>query len=112
MVKYYKTDDSRIHEEENIVDGVWIHMVDPTAEETMQIAEELDIDVADVRAALDEEESSRIELEDGYTLILIDVPSAEIRHKKVMYTTIPLGIILKQDVIITVCTEDLPVLPL
>ena len=65
MVKYYKTDDSRIHEEERINDGVWIHMVDPTAEETMQLAEELDIDVADVRAALDEEESSRIELEDG-----------------------------------------------
>jgi len=110
MVKYYRTDDSRIHEEERIDNGVWIHMVDPTAEETMQIAEELDIDVVDVRAALDEEESSRIELEDGYTLILIDVPSTEIRHKKVMYTTIPLGIILKQDLIITVCTEDLPVL--
>ena len=110
MVKYYKTDNSHIHEQENITDGVWIHMVDPTAEETMLLAESLDIDVADLRAALDEEESSRIELEDGYTLILIDVPSTEIRHKKVMYTTIPLGIILKQDLIITVCTEDLPVL--
>ncbi len=110
MVKIYKTDDSRIHEEERINDGVWIHMVDPSAEETKMIAEELDLDLTDVRAALDEEESSRIELEDGYTLILIDVPSTEIRHKKVMYTTIPLGIILTQDVIVTVCTEDLPVL--
>ncbi len=110
MVKYYKTDDSIIREEEHITDGAWIHLVDPTAEETMLLAESLDIDVADLRAALDEEESSRIELEDGYTLILIDVPSTEIRHKKVMYTTIPLGIILKQDLIITVCTEDLPVL--
>ena len=110
MVKYYMTDDSCIHEKENITDGVWIHMVDPTAEETMLLAESLDIDVADLRAALDEEESSRIELEDGYTLILIDVPSTEIRHKKVMYTTIPLGIILTQELIITVCTEDLPVL--
>ena len=110
MVTYYRTDDSRIHEVEHITDGVWIHLVDPSAEETMLLAESLDIDVADLRAALDEEESSRIELEDGYTLILIDVPSTEIRHKKVMYTTIPLGIILKQDLIITVCTEDLPVL--
>lgn len=110
MVKYYMTDNGHIHEQEKITDGAWIHMVDPTAEETMLLAESLDIDVADLRAALDEEESSRIELEDGYTLILIDVPSTEIRHKKVMYTTIPLGIILKQDLIITVCTEDLPVL--
>lgn len=110
MVTYYRTDDSRIHEVEHITDGVWINLVDPSAEETLLLAESLDIDVADLRAALDEEESSRIELEEGYTLILIDVPSAEIRHKKVMYTTIPLGIILKQDLIITICTEDLPVL--
>lgn len=110
MIKYYKTDDRHIHELDEADNGVWIHMVDPSAEETKQIAEKLDIDIDDVRAALDEEESSRIELEEGYTLILIDVPSAEIRHKKVMYTTIPLGILLKDSVILTVCTEDLPVL--
>ena len=110
MVKLYRTDDRKIHEKETIDDGVWIHMVDPTAEESQQIAETLGVDVDDIRAALDEEESSRIELEDGYTLILIDVPSSEIRHEKKMYTTIPLGIILTQGVIVTVCTEELPVL--
>ena len=110
MVKVYRTDDRMIHEKDNIDDGVWIHMVDPTAEESQQVADVLDVDVADIRAALDEEESSRIELEDGYTLILIDVPSPEIRHEKMMYTTIPLGIILTQNVIVTVCTEELPVL--
>ena len=110
MVKLYRTDDRLIHEEKTIDDGVWIHMVDPSVEESQKVAEALDVDVADIRAALDEEESSRIELEDGYTLILIDVPSTEIRHEKAMYTTIPLGIILTQSVIVTVCTEELPVL--
>ena len=110
MVKLYRTDDRKIHEKETIDDGVWIHMVDPTAEESQQVAKTLGVDVDDIRAALDEEESSRIELEDGYTLILIDVPSSEIRHEKKMYTTIPLGIILTQGVIVTVCTEELPVL--
>lgn len=110
MVKYFKTDDSIIHEENSIENGVWIHMVDPTMEESKIVADTLDVDIADIRAALDEEESSRIELEDGYTLILIDVPYAEIRHEKMVYTTIPLGIILTQGVIVTVCTEDLAVL--
>ena len=64
----------------------------------------------DVLAALDEEESSRIELQDGYTLILVDIPSIETRHDKESYTTIPLGIILTDDEIVTVCTEDTPVL--
>ena len=110
MVKYYRTDDSVIHEEKKIDDGVWIHMVDPSVEESQIVADALDVDVADIRAALDEEESSRIELEDGYTLILVDVPATEIRHAKANYTTIPMGIILTQNVIVTVCTEDLPVL--
>lgn len=110
MVKVYKTDDRLIHEEEKIDDGVWIYMVDPSKEESRNIAETFGIDVSDIRAALDEEETSRIELEDGYTLILIDVPSPEIRHEKMMYTTIPLGIILTQSVIMTICTEELPVL--
>ena len=110
MVKIYKTDDRLIHEENTIQKGVWIHMVDPSHEESSDVAEMLGIDVADLRAALDEEESSRIELEDGYTLILVDVPATEIRHKKANFTTLPLGIILTDDVIITVCTEDIPVL--
>jgi len=110
MVKYYRTDDSIIHEANSIEEGIWIHMVDPTMEESKHVADTLGVDIADIRAALDEEESSRIELEDGYTLILIDVPYAEIRHEKTVYTTIPLGIILTQDIIITVCTEDLVVL--
>lgn len=55
-------------------------------------------------------ESSRIELEDGYTLILVDIPALEIRHDKEAYTTIPLGIILANDMIITVCSEETPIL--
>ena len=55
-------------------------------------------------------DSSRIELQDGYTLILVDIPSIETRHDKESYTTIPLGIILTDDEIVTVCTEDTQVL--
>ena len=110
MVKYYKTDDKKIHEENDIVDGVWIDMCNPTISEGEEIASKLDIDVSDLLAALDEEESSRIELEDGYTLILVDIPAVEIRHDKQAYTTIPLGIILTSNTIITVCTEETPIL--
>lgn len=110
MVKYYRTDDRRIHEEATIQTGVWIHMVNPSVTEGQMIADQLNVDIEDVLAALDEEESSRIELQDGYTLILVDIPSIEIRHEKKSYTTIPLGIILTNDVIVTVCTEETPVL--
>ena len=106
MMKYFMTDNQVIHEEEKLQDGVWVRMISPTQEECEEIADVLNVDIDDIKAALDEEESSRIELQDGYTLILVDVPTTEIRHDKQSYTTIPLGIILTQDVIVTVCTED------
>lgn len=110
MLKYFRTDNQIIHEEERIGDGVWVQMISPTQAECEEVAELLNVDIDDIKAALDEEESSRIELQDGYTLILVDIPTTEIRHEKQTYTTIPLGIILTQDVIVTVCTEDTPVL--
>ena len=94
MIRYFKTDNQRIQEEEKIGDGVWVQMLQPTHQECAEIAEVLNVDIEDIQAALDEEESSRIELQDGYTLILVDIPTVEIRHEKQSYTTIPLGIIL------------------
>lgn len=81
MIRYFKTDNQRIQEEEKIGDGVWVQMLQPTHQECAEIAEVLNVDIEDIQAALDEEESSRIELQDGYTLILVDIPTVEIRHE-------------------------------
>lgn len=110
MVKIYRTDDRKIHEEDSLTEGAWVQMVNPSEGEVEEYARKMNVDMTDLLAALDEEESSRIELEDGYTLILVDIPTTEIRMDKEAYTTIPLGIILTKDAIVTVCTEDTPVL--
>ena len=110
MVKYFRTEDQVIYSEEKLCDGCWAQLIAPTQEECEYISKSLMLDIEDVQAALDQEESSRIELQDGYTLILVDIPTVEVRHEKQVYTTIPLGIILTPDVLVTVCTEDTPVL--
>ena len=105
MYKVYRTENNVIHEESEMKPGCWINMVKPTAQESEKIVELLgvEIDTADIMAALDEEESARVELEEDYTLILVDIPTTELHHEKVVYTTIPLGILLTQQHIITVC---------
>lgn len=110
MVNIFKTDQCVLNKLDHFEDGVWIQMVNPTSKELNHVAEEYEIEIGDLATALDEEESSRITLEDGYTLVLVDIPSPEVRHEKKMYTTIPLGIVIKQNVIITICSEDSPVL--
>lgn len=106
MFNIYKTDNGIIANEETFSEGVWVNMVSPTLEESNTVAQYYGIDIADIRAALDDEESSRVELEDGYTLILVDIPSEEVRNNRNAYTTIPLGILLVNDGIITVCSEE------
>ena len=110
MINIYRTDDRIIREIEEIGEGSWIKLTDPTLEECGDISEKFNIDIADIRAALDDEESSRMSLEDDYTLILVDIPTAEVRNNRHTYTTIPLGIIVSEDVIITVCSEETAVL--
>ena len=87
--------------------GAWINLVNPSQSESMEVAEHYKIDIADLRAPLDAEESSRITVEDDYTLIIVDVPILEERNNKTYYITIPLGIILTDEAIITTCLEEL-----
>ena len=110
MVKIFKTAESGVLQIENFEPGCWVAMTNPTAEELHEDATRYDIDATDMRAPLDEEARSRIDVEDNYTLILVDIPTIEERNEKDWYGTIPLSIVLCNDTIITVCLEDTPVL--
>lgn len=110
MLQYFKTDDRIIREIEGIERGCWVKLTQPTLEECTSVSEAFGMDIADVRAALDDEESSRISIEDDYTLIIVDIPTAEVRNNRNTYTTIPLGILIKEDVIVTVCAQETVVL--
>lgn len=93
-----------------IEDGCWIAMTAPSQEELQNVAEKCHIQMEDLRAALDDEERSRIQVEDEYTLIIVDIPVIEERNGKDWYGTIPLSIIVTDKQIITVCLEDTLVL--
>lgn len=106
----YKTDNGKLSLLNDFEPDVWVNLVSPDMEEIVETAKQYGIDVNDMKAALDDEESSRVQLEDGYTLILVDIPLAEIRNEQNAYTTIPLGILLVKNAIVTVCGIETPIL--
>ena len=106
MLKIFKTMNNELVQYESIEEGVWIDLVNPTAEEINQVSNTLNVDPDFLKAALDEEERARIESEDGNTLILVDVPIMEQEGKMNLYTTIPLAIILTKRTIVTVCLKE------
>ena len=110
MVRYFRTIDGNIQQIEDAQEGCWVAMTNPSASEVFAIANKYGIEVDHLRAPLDEEERSRLEVEDNYTLILVDIPVIEERNDKEWYGTIPLAIIITKERIFTVCLEDTPVL--
>lgn len=110
MISLYKTDNGIIQEVSNYSSDIWVKMTSPSHEETNQISQKYNIDLDHMKAALDNDESARIEIEDEYTLILVDIPVSEKRGEHNEYTTIPLGVILCEDAIITVCARDTQIL--
>ncbi len=110
MIRIFRTIDGSVHQISEAQEGSWIALTDPTATEILEISEKYHIDADDLRAPLDEEERSRIEVEEDYTLILVDIPVTEERNDKDWYITIPLSIIVTDEMIFTVCLEDSPIL--
>ena len=90
---------------DTIQDGCWVNLTYPSEDELNTVAATLAVEPSFLRAALDEEETSRIDTEDGQTLLIIDVPAVE-KDDAVVYSTLPLGIIVTEKHIITVCLKE------
>jgi magnesium transporter len=86
--------------------GAWVHLTDPTKEELSRVSDAIGIESEFLHAALDEEETVRIDTEEDQTLILVDIPVVQPEGTSFLYTTIPLGIIMTPDNIVTVCLEE------
>ncbi|MEG1027497.1 MAG: magnesium transporter CorA family protein, partial [Oscillospiraceae bacterium] len=107
MLNFYKTINNQMVSVDTISEGCWINVISPTAQEIDFIINNVKVQPDFLNAALDDEESSRIEIEDDQTLIIIDAPYTTQEGKALVYTTMPIGIIITQQHVVTVCLKDI-----
>lgn len=105
MLDIFKTIGDNLFTLEEIEDDAWINLVNPTDEEIDFIEKKLNVDRDFLKAALDEEESARLDVENEQVLILVDTPYVEKTDEHIIYETLPLGIIITGKNIITVCLK-------
>ncbi len=110
MINRYITEDGHLETTENHTRGSWISVIAPTGDELKELAEELSLDEDILRAALDTEERSRLEVDESYTMVLVNIPYISVQADRELYDTMPLSIILTKDTAVTVCLQDSPVL--
>ena len=109
LINYYKDQDNKMIRIDEAQIGCWICVTNPSETEISALEDDMNVERDYIRAALDEEEPSRIESNDGVTLIVLDYPIAEQDNdpdKTLLYSTTPMSIIITESNVITVSAKD------
>ena len=116
MLSYYAERNGRLEQVDEREDRCWIHLTPPFAgDELAGFASEYDLPLDFLTDPLDTDERSRYEREDDARLIVINTPvlSRSEGDNEGIYITVPIGIILTTDYLITITSwESHPVLNL
>jgi magnesium transporter len=104
MLTIYKTTEQGLEQLDSMANGTWVKAVDPTPEEIQQLIT-WGIDVDYINYSLDLDEMPRMERDDEYTFILIRIPHRQ-PESDIPYITIPLGIMIRGNTIVTICRYD------
>ncbi|MFB9108083.1 magnesium transporter CorA family protein [Flavobacterium gyeonganense] len=100
-MKAFYTNNNGVVEISKWTPNCWINVESPTEAEKKYLLKELQIPEAFYNDIEDIDERPRIEIEDGWTLIIMRVPvkSGDI---KLPFQTIPLGVIFKDEICVTI----------
>lgn len=84
----------------------WVQVTCPTQEDVNFLENELKIPDYYISDIADTDERARYDIDEGWILIILRIPYVKETRSRTPYTTIPLGIIMKGDVLITVCNFE------
>jgi magnesium transporter len=105
VLTIFKNTEQGLQRIDKLVNGSWVNVTDPTPDETSMLAEwGVDIDL--ITYSLDTDEMARVERDEGYTFILLRIPHYQGESNDIPYSTIPLGIILMDNFVVSVCKYE------
>jgi magnesium transporter len=102
MLTILKSQEGTLQALDQPIEGCWINVIDPTAEEMKQL-EGLGVPYDFLIYSVDLDERARMEREDGEMLILLRIPYFQGKSADIPYATIPLGMIMTPRFLVTVC---------
>ncbi|MBN2547521.1 MAG: magnesium transporter CorA family protein [Anaerolineales bacterium] len=105
MITIYKSSEAGMVLLPEPTSGSWVNVIDPSTEEIAQL-EALGLPHDYLTYPLDLDERARTERENGELLIVLRAPFYQGATQDVPYSTIPLGIILTDKFLVTICRRD------
>lgn len=105
MIQYFKTINGRLAEIEQVEKDCWINVVSPSTKEIEFLSQKLLIPSDLLIDPLDSDENARVEQHKNCTLVVCRIPLELGWNEESPYNTLPLGIILKRDLVLTICNK-------
>ncbi len=109
MMTIYKWENGGLRETADFADSCWINLVEPSTAELERVAAFSSVPRDFLTDPLDAGERPRFDHEDGVVLLIVHVPANVTDDEVVPYRTVPLGIVLFGDSVITACSASTPV---
>jgi magnesium transporter len=113
MVRYYLKENRQLTELEQPQSGCWVNITPPFSQEELEeVAQRFDVPIDFLTDSLDIDERSRYEIEEEARLILVNTPILNPTEEEndAIYITVPIGIILAEENVITITSSENPVL--
>lgn len=101
MITIYKSSETGLITLDQHTSGSWVNVVNPTAQELDEL-QQLGIPQDYLTYPLDLDERARTERENGEVLIVLRIPYYQGQSVDIPYTTLPLGIVLTEDYVLTI----------
>ncbi len=113
MMTIYKWENGSLTKSDDFGPSCWISLSEPSTAELEQVLNFSKAPRDFLTDPLDREERPRFESEDGYNLVIVHVPlpvrGDEDDESVLPYETLPLGIVLFGESVITICAQTTPV---
>ena len=101
MITFLKNEKGLVHCETR-EPNCWINVTEPTEDEKRYLIQDLKIPEAYYNDIEDVDERPRIEIDEGWYLVLMRIPYKS-DNIKIPFSTVPLGIIFKNDIYVSIC---------
>ena len=106
MLRIFKTVNDLLVPQDQPGKNCWINLYMPTEAELTKVSEATGIPWDFLSDPLDADERARIESDDDYLLIVIQAPIQNDSNDRGPYLTVPIGIIITPEVVVTVCRSS------
>jgi magnesium transporter len=106
MIRIRRSTDTGLEAIERPTKGCWIEVIEPDPDEAANLPRDLNVPAEFVAYSLDPDKISLVEKSDGALLILVRIGRVESPTANIPYETLPLGIIVVDDSVVTICRHE------